>query len=118
MLALALRYIPTFQGSYVLVSDAQAARGLELRGTGFARVKRMMPIFVAMIVTSLRASEQLSRAIEARALGAPGVRRSVLHEIRFRPTDYAACCLLAALTVALLYLNFGFGVGEHPLALG
>ena len=118
VLALALRYIPTFQGSYALVSDAQAARGLELRGTGFSRVKRMMPIFVAMIVTSLRASEQLARAIEARALGAPGVRRSVLHDIHFRPADYAACFLLAVLTAALFYLNFRFGIGEHPLALG
>lgn len=117
VLALALRYIPTFQASYALVYDAQAARGLELRGKGFSRVKRMMPIFVAMIVTSLRASEQLGRAIEARALGAPGVRRSVLHEIRFRPADYAACLLLAACTAVLLYLNIGFGIGEHPIAL-
>ena len=118
VLALALRYIPTFQASYALVSDAQAARGLELRGKGFSRVKRMMPIFVAMIVTSLRASEQLARAIEARALGTPGVRRSVLRDIRFRSTDYAACLLLAVLTVVLLYVNFRFGVGEHPLVLG
>ena len=118
VLALALRYIPTFQGSYVLISEAQAARGLELRGAGFARVRRMMPIFVAMIVTSLRASEQLARAIEARALGAPGARRSVLHDIRFRAADYAACGLLVALTAALLYLNFSLGIGEHPIALG
>jgi len=117
VLALALRYIPTFQGSYVLISEAQAARGLELRGAGFARVRRMMPIFVAMLVTSLRASEQLGRAIEARALGAPGVRRSVLRDIRFRPADYAACLLLAAGTAVLLYLNFGFGIGDHPIAL-
>ena len=118
VLALALRYIPAFQGSYALVSDAQAARGLELRGAGFARVKGMMPVFVAMIVTSLRASEQLARAIEARALGAPGVRRSVFRDIRFRPADYAACLLLVALSGALLYLNLRFGTGEHPLALG
>ena len=117
VLALALRYIPTFQGSYVLVSEAQQARGLELSGAGFARIKRMMPIFVAMIVTSLRASEQLARAIEARAFGAPGARRSVLHDIRFRPSDYVGCVLLAALTAALLYLNVRFGIGEHPLAL-
>ena len=118
VLALALRYIPTFQKSYVLISDAQAARGLEASGAGFSRVRRMMPTFVAMIVTSLRASEQLARAIEARAFGAPGVRRSVLREIHFRPADYAACFLLAVFTAALLYLNFRFGVGEHPLALG
>ena len=117
VLALALRYIPTFQKSYVLITDAQAARGFEATGSGFSRVKRMMPIFVAMIVTSLRASEQLAWAIEARALGAPGVRRSVLHDIHFRPMDTVACILLAVLTVALVYLNFRFGIGEHPLAL-
>ena len=62
---------PTFQGSYVLISEAQAARGLELRGAGFARVRRMMPILVAMIVTSLRASEQLGRANRGARPSAP-----------------------------------------------
>ena len=118
VLALALRYIPTFQKSYVLISEAQAARGLEARGAGFSRVKRMMPIFVAMIVTSLRSSEHLARAIEARALGAPGAQRSVFRDIRFRAADYAVCLLLVVLTAALLYLNLRFGAGEHPLALG
>ena len=72
VLALALRYIPTFQGAYTLISEAQQARGLEISGSGFKRVKLMMPIFVAMIISSLRASDQLARALEARGLGAPG----------------------------------------------
>jgi energy-coupling factor transporter transmembrane protein EcfT len=115
VLALALRYIPTFQGTYSLISEAQQARGLELSGGGFKRVKLMMPIFVAMIITSLRASEQLAKALEARAFGAPGVQRSTLHDIHFRPVDYLIGFLILAITVGLLYLNLRYGIGEQPI---
>ena len=117
VLALALRYIPTFQSTYTQIAEAQQARGLEISGSGFKRVRRMMPIFVAMIISSLRASEQLARALEARAMGAPDVRRSTLRDIRFRSADYVLASCILIVTIALLYLNIRYGVGEHPVFL-
>lgn len=118
VLALALRYIPTFRGTYTLIAEAQQARGLELRGSGFKRVRAMMPILVAMIISSLRASEHLARALEARGVGgARGGHRTMLHDIVFRPLDYGLVVLLVAATTVLLYVNLRHGVGEHPLQL-
>lgn len=118
VLALALRYIPTFQGTYSLISEAQQARGLDLTaGTGFRRVRAMMPIFVAMVISSLRASDQLAKALESRALGARGVRRTTLRDIHFRLVDYLYMILILALTAGLLYLKLRYGFGAHPINL-
>ena len=117
-LSLALRYIPTLQRTYTLISEAQQARGLDISGAGFRRVKLMMPVFVAMIISSLRASEQLARALEARALGAPGVRRTTWRDIHFRPADYGFTALILLVTAGLLYLRLRYGIGAQPLGFG
>ena len=117
-LALALRYIPTFQGTYTMILEAQQARGLNLGDTkGFQRVKRMMPIFVAMIITALRSSSQLAMAIEARGFGVQGVRRSSWYELKARPFDYLLTFLLITLLITLTYAYFRFGFGSHPIEL-
>lgn len=116
VLALALRYIPTFQGMFRLVSEAQQARGLNIRQhSGFARVRVMMPIFVAMIISSLRTSNQLAMSLEARGYGRRGTIRSSLREICFQQRDWLLTAVLLLLTLILLYLYFGYGFGNQPL---
>jgi energy-coupling factor transporter transmembrane protein EcfT len=72
---------------------------------------------VAMLISALRTSEQLARAMESRALGLPGVQRTCLRDIRFRSADYAYTALLLVLFSILLTLRFQFGLGTHPLRL-
>jgi len=118
VLAIGLRYIPTFYGLYTVVSEAQQARALNLtRGNFFIRVRSYLPILVAMLISALRTSEQLARAMESRALGLPGVKRTCLHDIRFRPVDYIYAALLIVAFSVLLTLRFQFGLGTHPLYL-
>ena len=101
-----------------MVSEAQQARALDLtRGNFFTRVRSYLPILVAMIISALRTSEQLARAMESRALALPGVKRTCLRDIRFRPADYVYTALLIALFSILLILRFQFGLGTHPLYL-
>jgi energy-coupling factor transport system permease protein len=117
-LALALRYIPTFQGTYTLIAEAQQARGLDLsHEKGFARVRRMMPIFVAMIITALRTSSQLAMAIEARAFGVTGQKRSTLYDLQAGKMDFVWTAVLLLLTLSLTYLYFAYGFGTHPIEL-
>jgi energy-coupling factor transport system permease protein len=117
-LALALRYIPTFQGIYSMVSEAQQARGLNLKQySGFKRARHMMPIFVAMIITTLRASGELAMSLEARGYGRRDVPRTSLHELRLGPGDYVLTALLLAIFVGLTYLNMAHGFGAQPLRL-
>jgi energy-coupling factor transport system permease protein len=118
VLALALRYIPTFQGMYGVISDAQQARGLDYSDTrGYARVQAMMPIFIAMIISSLRASDQLAKSLESRAFGARGIRRTYLHDIHYRATDYFYTLILFLTVVAALYLRIAYNFGVHAIKL-
>lgn len=116
-LSMALRYIPTLGYDYQIITQSQQARGLDLRAKrGLNRVRAMLPGLLALIVGSFRTSEHMARALEARAYGAPGVRRTYLHELSFRPVDwlYLAICLLAF--IGLLYLRIRYGFGAAPLA--
>lgn len=116
VLALSLRYIPTFYGLYGTVREAQQARGLDLsQGGFFRRLRQYLPILVAMIISALRTADRLARALESRALGFTGARRSCYRDIAFRPVDYVylACVLLAF--VGLLVLRFGLAAGVDLL---
>jgi energy-coupling factor transport system permease protein len=103
-LALALRYLPIFAGLYGQVRDAQQARGLDMAQGGFReRLRALQPILIAMIITALRNSEHLGWALEARALGVRGVRRTVFRPLHMTRADWlAAAALAAALLVAAL----------------
>jgi len=112
VLALSLRYIPMFYSTFESISSAQQARALELgAGSITRRLRNYMPILVAMMISALRTAEKLGRALESRALGAQGVRRSVYHDIRFRGVDYVCLTVLAVLFGAVLVLRFGLGIG-------
>ena len=102
-LSLALRYLPTLHAIYLQIVDAQRARGLDLNaGSLFARARNRLPILVALLVTALRSSENVGRALEARALGLTGVPRTSLHDLHLRRGD--VLCLAALL--ALLLVGF------------
>jgi energy-coupling factor transport system permease protein len=96
-LALALRYLPIFGSLYGQVRDAQQARGLDLAQGGlWGRLRALQPVLIAMIITALRNSEHLGWALEARALGAGGVRRTVFRPLHMARTDWLAAGVLAA----------------------
>ncbi len=94
-LALALRYLPIFAGLFQQVREAQQARGLDLEQRSFwQRLNAYRPVLIAMVISALRHSEHLGWALEARALGARGVRRSVFRPLHLRRGDVAVLILL------------------------
>ena len=118
VLALALRYIPTFQSMFGRISEAQQARGLNLKQhKGLQRVRVMMPIFVAMIISSLRASSQLAMSLEARGYGRRGILRTSLHDISFSQRDYWLTVGLISLFILVVFLNLRYGFGRDPLRI-
>ncbi len=118
VLALALRYIPTFQSMYTTISEAQQARGLRIgEGSGFKRVRVMMPIFVAMIISAMRASEQLAKALQARGFGVDIASRTYLRDLQFRALDWFYVVGLVLILGLTLYLYFVHGFGTQTLEL-
>jgi energy-coupling factor transport system permease protein len=105
-LALALRYLPIFAGLFTQVREAQQARGLELEQRSFfERLTAYRPVLVAMIITALRQSEHLGWALESRALGSHGVRRTTFRPLRLRRTDFVALVALAAVLLAEIIMR-------------
>lgn len=105
-LALALRYLPLFAGQFEQVRDAQQARGLDLEGGGFwRRLQAYRPVLVAMMINALRNSERLGWALEARAVGARGVRRSVFRPLRLQRTDVIVLIVLTAVLIGAVLLR-------------
>jgi len=116
-LAMALRYLPTMAGVFRMISDAQQARALDLsRGHLLARARAYLPIVVAMLINALRTAENLSRALESRALGA-GVRRTYLRQLHYRWTDAFWTAGILVVTGLYLWARLTVGLGTLPLRL-
>ena len=116
VLALALRYIPTFQGTYHMIVQAQQSRGLDFsQEKGWKRVQRMMPIFVTMIITSLKASNQLAMALEARALGAAGTQRTYWRVLQWRWLDGVVSAGIFLTLITFIFLRIRYHFGTDPL---
>lgn len=113
-LTIGLRFIPTFAGIFMTVSDAQQSRGLIMHGNVFRRVRQMLPILVASLVTAFRSSEQLAMTLESRGFGA-NRKRTVLRDLHMRPADWAALAVTVALTLGLGYLSLAHGFGRDIL---
>jgi energy-coupling factor transport system permease protein len=105
-IAMALRYLPTMASTLRMISDAQQARALDLtQGNPLKRARAYMPIIVAMLISALRTAENLSRALESRALGV-SPRRTTLRPLHFRRRDLAATLLILAVTALLVWARY------------
>jgi energy-coupling factor transport system permease protein len=117
VLAISLRYIPTFYGLYNTVLEAQQARALDLtRGSFFRRLRQYLPILVAMIISALRTADTLARALESRALGYRGAQRTSYRDIAFRAVDYVYLAVVLFGFAIVLYLRFGLHMGATLVA--
>jgi energy-coupling factor transport system permease protein len=117
-LAMALRYLPTMASILRMISDAQQARALDLsKGSPLQRARAYLPIIVAMLITALRAAENLSRALESRAFGAPGRKRTMFHELHLRRRDSALIVGSIVLAAGLCWAHYAFGFAADPLRL-
>ncbi len=115
-LAIALRYIPTLHTTLERVMDAQRARGLVTSyGNPLRAARAYVPALVPMLISALRTAETLSRALEARAFGAPGRSRTSRRHLHFTRRDGA---VLAATVIAcggLIAARLVWGFGAAPL---
>jgi len=110
-IGLAFRLVPTFAETLEKAAQAQKARGFALEeGNFFTRFRKHAPLIIPVILVSLRNTDQLAMALEARGFGRAATRTSYLHH-PWRVAD-TLCCLtaLALLAVAILLHSSGIGV--------
>ncbi len=102
--SLMLRFIPTIADEASAIVDAQTARGGALaEGTLGARIRAIVPVVVALLASSLRHANGLSRALDARCYEG-GAARSRWHPLRFHARDGIAAMLTVAYVAALVLM--------------
>lgn len=102
--ALALRWVPEIFATVRRVQEAQEARGLTWeKGNVLTRLKRHLPLLVPIFLLTLRRSQTMAWALEARGFQM-SPQRTYLLEIRMAPRDWLA------LTVAAVLLSFFIAV--------
>jgi energy-coupling factor transport system permease protein len=110
--SLALRFLPEFFQTYQTIEQAQHARGLDFTNASLLQhIRGRQPILIAMLISSLRKSEQLAIALEARAYGSQGHNRSNYRPLIMKRLDWLilAGILLGFSFMVGLFLGFRFG---------
>jgi energy-coupling factor transport system permease protein len=103
-ISLALRFLPAIQDLYHAIRDAQASRGWVASGGIIKRFRGYFPILIAVIVGTLRMSEQLTLSLAARGLTGPG-QRTRWRDLRMRPTDWAWAFFMTVGFVTCIWLR-------------
>jgi energy-coupling factor transport system permease protein len=86
--SLALRFLPAIQGLYRAVRDAQASRGWVAEENLIKRIRNDIPVLVAVLIGTLRMSDQLTLALAARGLETMEAR-TTWHELQMTTGDWA-----------------------------
>ena len=103
--SLMLRFIPTLADEASAIMDAQTARGGALaEGSLARRARAVVPVIVALLASSVRHANGLSRALDARCYEAGGTR-SHWHPLKMQTRDWLALAITAAYVDALITLG-------------
>jgi len=108
--SLTLRYIPDIQRDFEAISQSQQARGLELsrKASWIKRLKRVAPLLLPLIFSSLDRIDVISRAMELRGFG-KNQKRSWYSARPFKRSDKAALIIGVLFFVAGIIYTFHDG---------
>jgi len=110
---LAFRFLPTFARDFVITMDAQRARGYEidkLKGGLVAKIQRLAPLIIPVVMQSTVTGEEVIDAMDLRAFDTNP--RTWLKDLKYRPRDYFILGLGISIFLACCILKWYFGIGE------
>lgn len=109
---LAFRFLPTLGRDFSITMDAQRARGYEmdkLKGGLAARLRRLAPLIIPVVMQSTVTGEEVIDAMDLRAFGT--TPRTWLKKLVYQPRDYIMITMGVAILIACCILKWGFGIG-------
>jgi energy-coupling factor transport system permease protein len=101
-----LRFIPFLAQSAERIAKAQASRGAEWGGKSkglLNRVRQIVPLIIPLFTTSLRRSETMALAMDARAYGF-NANRTSMFEYTFTWRDALFLLILTAVGAAVIFI--------------
>lgn len=101
----AIRFLPILAQSAERIAKAQASRGAEwgTKASLITQVKRVLPLIVPLILISLRRSETMALAMDARAYGINNQRTS-MYELKFTWKDAVFLLIAVGIIAAIILL--------------
>lgn len=111
---LAFRFLPTFARDFIITMDAQRARGYEmdkLKGGLVARIQRLAPLIIPVVMQSTVTGEEVIDAMDLRAFGT--ARRTWLKNLTYARWDYIILGLGVSIFITCCVLKWVFGIGGY-----
>jgi len=104
-----VRLVPMILNSTYTVIQAQQSRGLNLSsGSIFERIKKYIPLFAPVFISTIRGTNELGMALESKGFG--GEKRNFFIRIKFQRNDYLSFVMIALiLIIASLLRHLGYG---------
>ena len=105
-LSITLRYFPTMAEEWGFIKDAMSLRGISVSPVGlfFHPVRTMEYVYVPMLVSASKISDEITQAAITRGIDHLK-RRSCLENVRFRLWDVLLLLLYAGIVVLLIFTS-------------
>ena len=100
VLSISMQYIPVLTRRASNIRDAQASRGIPLKG-GLKTIHHLPALLGPLLIQAFKLADEMAEAMEARGFGAPG--RRFRREPRFRWVDWVVIGLSVAMIVGLVW---------------
>lgn len=107
MFTAGLRFIPDFLEENRAVAEAQACRGLVMKGNFFKKIHRYMSIVKPLMLRSLGRSETMALSLELRGFGSGD--RTFRGSVAPKGMDYFFFGLICLITAGVIYGRIMFG---------
>lgn len=105
MFTAALRFVPDFITESKEVQEAQACRGMAMKGNIVKRLQSYGSVIQPLLLKSLGRSETMALSLELRGFG--NKKHSFVAKVGMRGKDYAVVIVLAVITVAIIAYSRG-----------
>ncbi len=107
MFTAALRFVPDFLAENKAVLEAQACRGLQMRGNVLKRMALYLNVVQPMVLKSLSRSETMALSLELRGFG--NHERSFVSYVQPHSLDYLVMGVTTIIVLVAIYLRLQLG---------
>ena len=107
MFTAGLRFLPDFIVENRIISEAQACRGVEVKGSFIKKCKHYMAIVRPLMLRSLGRSEIMALSLELRGFGSKD--RTFVDNVSPHGLDYIMMTFIVVATISIVYLRIYLG---------
>lgn len=107
MFTAGLRFLPDFIEENRIISEAQACRGVEVKGSFIKKCKHYMAIVRPLMLRSLGRSEFMALSLELRGFGSKD--RTFVDNVSPHGLDYIMMTFIVVATISIVYLRIYLG---------